>query len=117
MKPLTLLAILALLLPATAWSNSGAWITGSELLTACEDKRDTYKQGLCVGYIIGAADSTTIWELWQDISSNICISSDIEIGDVVDSTVKHLQSNQRDLNFDASSLVLNALIRNYPCEE
>ena len=70
----------ACLLANSAWANTGAWLTGDELLQSCKDKEDNYKQGLCMGYILGAADGTTIWELWQDLSSNICVSKKVEMG-------------------------------------
>ena len=99
------------------WGNSGAWLTGDELLQSCKDKQDVYKQGLCMGYILGAADGTTIWELWQDLSSNICISKKVEMGQVVDAVIRHLENHPRELRFDASSVVLNALIKKYPCDK
>ena len=109
--------ILSWLLASGAGANSGAWLTGDELLRTCEDKKNDYKQGLCVFYGFGAADGTTIWELWKDLSSNICISGRGEMGDLVDVVVEHLHANPQDLHFDASSVVLNALITTFPCSK
>ena len=105
----------AMIITSSAWANSGAWLTGDELLSACSDKENDYKQGLCVGYVLGAADGTTIWQLWKDLSSNICVPNRVEVGEMVDSVIAHLEDNPRELHFDASSVVLNALITTYPC--
>lgn len=108
--------LFALMIASPGLANTGAWLTGEELLLACEDEDNDYKQGLCAGYVLGAADGTTIWELWQDLSSNICIASNVKIGRVVDVAVEELRANPRELRFDAASLVLNALIRRFPCD-
>ena len=109
------LLLIAMMIASGTSANSGAWLTGDELLSACSDKKNDYKQGLCVGYVLGAADGTTIWQLWKDLSSNICVPGDVEVGEVVDAVIAHLEDNPRDLHFDASSVVLNALIATYPC--
>ncbi|MEH6590713.1 MAG: Rap1a/Tai family immunity protein [Halioglobus sp.] len=109
--------LIALLHSSGSWANSGAWLTGDELLRTCQGSDDSYKQGMCAGYILGAADATTIWELWQDLSSNICISSDVKIGTVIDAVVAHMNAHPHELHFDAGSIVLNALIKRYPCRE
>ncbi len=107
MKKLFLLLLLAL--PLLANSQSGNFQNGNKLKTLCEQKDSLFDKSYCMGYIIGVADSISVF---------ICApggSGGVTQGQFTDIVKKYLNDNPAQLHKDADVLVLNALQQAFPC--
>lgn len=110
LRKLTVVAVLLLSYTGFAETHS-VRMKGNDLVRACEkidSKTDSMDFGICMGYIEGVADS---------MESSICISPDVEAGQLIKATIKWLNDNPNQLHHDAATLVFSALVDAFPCRK
>jgi len=114
MKAYLQLTFILLLFLTVVPSNADA-ITGNRLLEQClngENKTSpTYAntEGFCRGYIIGTVESSE-----GEIG---CLPSSVTRNQLVLVVKKSLKENPQQLHNHAVGLILNALIKSFPCKK
>ena len=108
MKKLTVILLLAALLPATSLAG-GYYIEGNELLAWCEADNDA-----CPGYIMGIDDSHTAYLQVDSMEPKFCIPEGVRANQLVKIAVKFLNDHPEDLHYPASIQVITALFEAFP---
>jgi len=91
--------------------GSGNWL--ERLCTA----HDEGSRGACAGFILGAVDATSAVERRDGIAKRYCAPRNAEVGQMARVILKWLADHPEDLHYDASSLVITALINAWPCAQ
>ncbi|MFQ5995052.1 MAG: Rap1a/Tai family immunity protein [Acidiferrobacterales bacterium] len=92
-------------------SSSVHAVDGKELAVLCEAKAESIERGVCIGYILGVAESLTSLLRY----SGVCPSEEVTpevLGQVV---VTHLKKNTNSANKPAVNLIWSALTETWPC--
>lgn len=87
-----------------------ALLSGNELFQSCEAREGTADNGVCVGYIKGVADTFQIAHQFCPPKGAI----GEQLNDVV---IKYLRDHPEKRHYSASSLVIVALQRAFPCNK
>jgi hypothetical protein len=105
--------------------------TGNELLKQCSDAiregdgehlngTEHTDASYCIGFVQGAVQAFGIVKQMNEemhIENRFpCLADKITMGQLVRITVKWMKSNPEQLHFDASSLVLQAMMGAFPCK-
>lgn len=80
--------------------------SGNKLKENCESAQGTYRNALCMGYIIGVADAN---------ATSICSPLGVTKGQYESIVKKYLNDNPALLHKDADILVMGALSLAFPC--
>lgn len=109
--------IVFLLLSSLAQDQHSVSMRGNDLAAHCEHIRscehrekctddDMLDFGICAGYIEGVSDA---------VHETLCIPTDVERGQIVNTTIKWMDENPNLLHHDADAVVLSALRAGFPC--
>src|SRR5262245_1198825 len=103
----------ALLLAAAMQGREayGGWLTGNQLLAACSDM-NVIEYQLCMGYVIGIADSMISR---PDAIANACFARGMQRGQLIAVVKNYLTAHPEQLHYQADALVTVALARAFPC--
>jgi hypothetical protein len=104
-----LLVILLAACPSTKNQAFAGFITGNDLYSNCKDP-NAYKSNTCLGYIAAVTD------IIQFFDSNICITEDVNLGQLKDIVVAWLTRKPQHRHDNASGLVFAALAEAFPCK-
>jgi len=111
--------ILALILFAAACIGSHVHanqISGRELLAFCTGSAGPESKAYCNGYITAAVETHATWSLWNRMERVFCFPKGDKFAYAFEVVVAYLKSHPEELDFEASSLVLNSLNQAFPCE-
>ena len=114
MKILTI--IKATILLSVSVSTSAEQISGRELLEFCDGSGETASKRYCDGYITAAIETHATWALWNRLERVFCFPKGDKFDHAFSTVVEYLQSHPTELDYEASSLVLNSLNQAFPCE-
>jgi len=107
------LLALAVLLSLSLSVNAGNFMSGNELLQACDNASDD-----CYVYIQGVVDShETLFEWGKSKESYFCLENDVTPSQIALIVVKYMKEQPEKLHHTAASLVLIPLARAFPCTE
>ena len=109
-------SIAALVLLTCSFASSADQISGRELLASCDGTNGTDAKKYCDGYIAAAIETHATWALWNRLERVFCFPKGDKFDHAFVAVVAYLQAHQPELNYEASSLVLNALNKAFPCE-
>lgn len=114
-----LVAVTGLNFPTPA---KAAYITQDKLWDLCTTKQkgDAYdvKQGMCLGYITGAADGwTDAGEAATPPHPMFCPPPNVSTGDLRDVVLTYMQGHPERGKEAASFIVLSSLNEHFPCAE
>lgn len=92
--------------------NSGTFAEGEELYAACtsDDGNDTER---CYWYIMGVADTITLFDDYGWLKPSACVPKDTTIEELRKVVVDYIDASDR--YFSAVSMVHSALEQAYPC--
>jgi hypothetical protein len=111
-------AVFAVVLALWAQAGWSGFLSGNQLLEYCDvpDAPDgTLSEGICLGYIISAADTYGAWEHWGKINNYICAPAGITSSHLRQIVTKHLREHPEKLDLDAGGQVIKALREAFPC--
>tara|TARA_R110002073_G_scaffold61281_1_gene154055 strand:+ start:772 stop:1125 length:354 start_codon:yes stop_codon:yes gene_type:complete len=91
-------------------------ISGRELLESCNGSNGENGKHYCDGYILAAVETHATWALWGRLERVICFPKGDKFDHAFGAVMAYLDSHPNELDFEASSIVLNALNRAFPCE-
>lgn len=112
----TLRTTIACLVLLIATANVQAdQISGRELLSFCNGSAGADAKRYCDGYIAAAIETHAAWALWGRLERVFCFPKGDKFDHAFGAVVDYLQRNPQELDFEASSLVLNSLNRSFPC--
>jgi len=106
------IAASALLMSAAPlWGNEPAEISnGNGLLDACNTKTDSFKQGECLGFIVGLSGGIGLTDTrW------FCTPENSNLGQSRDIIIQYLQANPGERHQPAAALATIALAKTWPC--
>jgi hypothetical protein len=92
--------------------NSGTFAEGEELYAACTSDEPTETQR-CYWYIIGVADTVTLFDDYGWLEPSTCVPKDTTIEELRKVVVDYLDASDR--YFSAVSMVHGAFEQAYPC--
>ena len=96
-------------------ANAG-FLTGAQLKEHCFKAGPVHK-GTCSGYIMGVFDGVFLSEkTWVSGTHSICPPKKVKSGQLRDIVVKFLEKETENLHKEASELVWDSLILEFPCE-
>jgi hypothetical protein len=110
-------ALLVTMMLGIAQPVSAESYNGNKLLRNCKADVGSTPWGVCIGYVTSVSNTTSSWQNWGDLKSNICLPAGFTSGQLIEVAVKYLEAHPLQLHLSASSLVLNAYIEAFPCEE
>ncbi len=92
--------------------NSGTFAEGEELYAACtsDDEGETER---CYWYIMGVADTITLFDDYGWLEPSACVPKDTTIEQLRTVVVDYIDASDR--YFSAVSMVHSALEQAYPC--
>jgi len=108
--------ISAAVLLATSTLVSGEQISGRELLAFCNGSGGTDAKRYCDGYISAAIETHATWALWDRLEPVFCFPEGDKFDHAFGAVIEYLQTHTLELDYEASSLVLNSLNKSFPCE-
>ncbi len=101
-----IVAVSLITLSVSTYAEDTWFFSGNTLLETCEASQD-----LCSGYVLGVIDTEF---LHNSKNSLLCLPK-VNSKQLTDVVVKYLKSNPEYRHTIASSNVLSALVRAYPC--
>ena len=102
---------------ATSCSARAEQISGRELLAYCADGEPRTHKTYCDGYITAAIETHATWALWNRLQRVFCFPKGDKFTHAYGTVIAYLNTHPKELDFEASSLVLNALNQAFPCDE
>lgn len=114
MKDLKLLC--AICLCSANIASSADQISGRELLSFCDGSGGTDSKRFCDGYISAAIETHAVWALWDRMEPVFCFPKGDKFEHAFGAVVAYLRAHPQELDYEASSLVLNSLNKAFPCE-
>lgn len=114
MQILNLLA--AAILLAASVSTQAEQISGRELLAFCVEREPKESKGYCDGYITAAIETHATWALWNRLQRVFCFPKGDKFTHAYGAVIEYLKTHPQELDYEASSLVLNSLNLAFPCE-
>ncbi len=76
----------------------------------------TTSAAYCVGYVTAVSDTFNTVRVAERKSQVICLPASSNAGQMADIVTKHLGDNPSTRHFGATTLVLEALVRAFPCQ-
>ncbi len=123
MKALPTLAMIGLIAAAQPASAIGTFESGNSFEAKCRRPEGSYGDGVCSGYITGAADAMASVQSHSDGSVEgrrfgfrWCLPKGVTFGQTVEVVEKWLSSHPETWHLAAPSLVAHALAEGFPCE-
>lgn len=95
---------------------SAEQISGRELLAFCDGSEGADGKKYCDGYIAAAIETHATWALWDRLEPVFCFPEGDKFDHAFGTVIEYLQDQTLELDYEASSLVLNSLNKAYPCE-
>ena len=92
-------------------------ISGRELLAFCNGSDGSEGKRYCDGYITAAIETHATWALWNRLERVFCFPKGDKFDHAFGAVVEYLKIHPQELDYEASSLVLNSLNLTFPCEE
>ena len=106
----------AVILFAACIGANAEQISGRELLAFCNGNSGTESKRYCDGYITAAIETHATWALWGRLERVFCFPKGDKFDHAFVAVVEYLQAHPKELDYEASSLVLNSLNQAFPCE-
>lgn len=100
----------ALGLQGTAGAQALRFPAGPRLVEFCASEAGDYKDGFCMGYVLGLASG-----LDRRPGTGVCVPGGITARLVRDRAISYLRSHPRAAQPDAPIAVTNALRASFPC--
>ncbi len=91
-------------------------ISGRELLAFCDGSDGSESKRYCDGYITAAIETHATWALWNRLERVFCFPKGDKFNHAFGAVVEYLKTHSQELDYEASSLVLNSLNQAFPCE-
>ena len=114
MRPAALVSAVALIVPASAFSQDDGTTTsfknGTQLYQACTAASDSEKLSFCIGYVMGVSDSLQSLHL-------TCSPKEATGKQVTDLVVGYLRDHPDARQFVAAQEVTLALVKAFPCKK
>jgi hypothetical protein len=114
MPPAALVSAVALILPASAFSQddgtTASFKNGTQLYQACTAASDSEKLSFCIGYVMGVSDSLQSLHL-------TCSPKEATGKQVTDLVVGYLRDHPDARQFVAAQEVTLALVKAFPCNK
>ncbi len=104
--------VMAGLLASASWQASADFVTGSDLLSACE----ATQPDACLAYLKASVDIHNAWVDEKILSPRFCVPAGITAADLRVKLVRAFEENPRALSAGAGSLVAGMLRTSYPCQ-
>ena len=92
-------------------SSSVYAVDGKELAALCEARAESIERGVCIGYVLGVAESLTSLLRY----SGVCPSEGLAPEDLEQAVVTYLKKNSNSANKPAVNLIWSALTEMWPC--
>lgn len=109
-----------LFVPAALLSNmasaDSSMITAKYLLESCSSNNVT-NNNICAGYIAGLIDTLVVLQAQDIIERVICVPGNMEMTTLVKGVSKYLDQHPEELGLNASSVILDPLMTELPCEQ
>ena len=106
----------AVILLAICTTVSADQISGRELLAFCDGSDGSESKRYCDGYISAAIETHATWALWNRLERVFCFPKGDKFNHAFGAVVEYLKTHSQELDYEASSLVLNSLNQAFPCE-
>jgi hypothetical protein len=87
-----------------------SFLTGNDLLEACQSTKGSFLAGGCLGFTTGVAETMA----WNKLNS--CLPREATRGQVQDIAVQFLVKHPELRHYTASDLVTQALSKAFPCK-
>jgi Rap1a immunity proteins len=107
---------IAVILLTAGTTASAEQISGRQLLAFCNGSDGAEGKRYCDGYITAAIETHATWALWNRLKPVFCFPEGDKFDHAFGVIIPYLQNHPGELNFEASSLVLNSLNEAFPCE-
>jgi Rap1a immunity proteins len=112
-KPFLLIFLAASLNILPANVSAQGLSHGDELLKYCGDPAESFGRGVCHGYILSIA---SVLSEGNAISGHkACIPSAVNLGQIVDTSVRYIKDNAATSQYTAAVLIAKSLERSFPC--
>jgi hypothetical protein len=92
--------------------------TGNDLTDYCATSDrgvGNFKDGMCMGYILGAKDALDATFVVNQMSPAYCLDENVTNGQIVKVVVKYMNGHPETLHYGAQTLILLALDGAFPC--
>ena len=99
-----------------AYANSyvdHTYVDGNSLLRYYEADSGPYSAGLCIGYIIGVADTLGMNNY---SAATACYASSVVTGQIRDVVISYLKSHPESRHYAADGVVALAISEAFPCQ-
>lgn len=116
-----LLAALALFVLAGVVPAEATFVTAAELLSTCRSFTggtvyNNEEERLCHGYVMGVHDAAQSYKTLRGTAPLYCEPARVTSDEMIFVVKRHLLENPELLQYSASSTVLGAFARGFPCE-
>lgn len=104
-------------LAAVLWTMpvSAQFYSGNNLWSVCSERPPGFNLGVCSGYILGIYDSIMSPISQKSVIGRICPPDQLQAGQLRDIVINHLQARPEERHMQAPTIVMNALVRAFPC--
>lgn len=89
--------------------------TGNDLLGACQSPRASGPSWMCLGFVLGAKDAMRLNAITSRDALRFCMPAGVTNGQILAIVIKYVESVPEYRHQNASSLILVALLRAFPC--
>jgi hypothetical protein len=97
-------------------AEAGGSTTGNQLKEYCSAPKGSPAWSVCYGYISGAVDAFGALAGLHLVDPMICTPPTVTVGQVFAVAQKYLDEHPDQLHFDASSILLEAVGKAFPCK-
>ncbi len=104
-----LLAVAALATPAQA-----AFMTGQQLLDACQSSAPVDRT-ICASYVVGATDTSAALQRFTSLPRQACLATGTGSNALINAVLSHAARAPQDARGTGADLVYTALATFYPC--
>ncbi len=108
--------ISATILLTAAVAGNAEQISGRQLLAFCDGSEGVESKHFCDGYISAEIETHATWSLWDRLEPVFCFPEGDKFDHAFGAVMLYLQAHPDQLDYEASSLVLNSLNKAFPCE-
>ena len=88
---------------------------GNKLLEECEAK-EPVRQGICFGYITGAADVDAMDGAVFPEHRHTCVPDVVTNGQLIDVVIKYLKAHPEERHLASGVLIIKAIAKAFPCK-
>jgi len=103
----------AALMTGLVWSHPGQATIGNVLYDRCTGVLGSYELDFCIGYVSGVVSTLQFYK--PLMKHNICLPSEVSVGQAIDVVKKWLKENPKIRHWEAPTLILAASIQAWPC--